>query len=131
MVDYYTQNLNNRPSDAGVAEPMRQISRKLAWAGALLTIVLGYAWLQFATLEVRYQKEQIARENQRLEESLDQVKVEHSSLVTPDTVEKAARKNGFIRFDEGVQIVNGERPLFGPGEVLLAENRAFADEMSE
>ena len=66
----------NRPADAGVAKPMRQISRKLAWAGALLTIVLSYAWLQFATLEVCYQKEQLARENQRLEELLDQVKVE-------------------------------------------------------
>ena len=121
MVDYCRQDLNNRPIDSGGRTSYWEILRRVLWIGLATTVVLTYAWIQLQSLEISYRTERTRGENAELQRLSAAIKAEYASLVDPVQIDQEARHQGFIRYDEGVRLIEGVRPIFEPGQVLLAE----------
>ncbi len=124
MVDFCRQNLNNRPVETSSGAPLKAVFSRARWIVLVIVVALAYGWIQGESLQVSYQAAQLRKENQKMRALVSALKVEHSALTAPDLIDRQARRQGFVRLDEGVEVVEGLVPLGRPGHLLMAENRA-------
>ena len=122
MVNFHKQTLDNRPVEAGSGLPFFALCRRVRWIAFAIAVALAYGWIQGETLQVSYRTAGLERENKQLQALVSALRVEHSALTTPDLIDRQARTRGFVRFDQ-VEVVEAIRPLAGPGQMLMAENR--------
>ncbi|MEE8585428.1 MAG: hypothetical protein V3T83_11300 [Acidobacteriota bacterium] len=123
MVDFCQQSLKNRPVETCTAAPLQAIFQRARWIVLVIVAALAYGWIQGESLQVSYQAAQFRKENQKMHALVSALRVEHSALTAPDLIDQQARRQGFVRFDEGIEVVEGLVPLGRPGQVLMAANR--------
>ncbi|HSR66632.1 MAG TPA: hypothetical protein VLU25_01715 [Acidobacteriota bacterium] len=123
MVDYYQQHLENRPADgASGSDHLKQFFYRACWIGLGVLVILAYVWIQSEGLTTSFRTAQLERHNQDLEAEVQALKVQYWSLTDPEQIDQQARDMGFIRYDQGIPVLQGEVPLFEPGTVMMASN---------
>ena len=70
----------------------RELLRFLGTAAVLAVPVLGYVWQRMDFLRVSYGYEALQQERQKLDQSIDRLKLERATLMDHDRVEKLARQ---------------------------------------
>ena len=70
----------------------RELRRLLIYGAAILVPLLAYVWQRVDFLRVSYQVEALKKERQGLQEQNKHLAVERSFLMSPDRIERMARK---------------------------------------
>jgi cell division protein FtsL len=70
----------------------RELRRLLLLGAAIVVPLLVYVWQRVEFLRVSYEVESLKRERQQLQEQNKQLTVERSFLLSPDRIERLARK---------------------------------------
>lgn len=123
MVDFAQQSLNNRPAETSSGAPLQALFRRARWIVLVIALALTYGWIQGESLQVSYRTAQLRSENDEMRALISALRVEHSALTAPDLIDQQARGRGFVRLNEGVEVVDGVVPLGRPGQVMMAANR--------
>ena len=123
MVDFCRQSLKNRPVETCCSAPLQAIFQRAGWIVLVIVVALAYGWIQGEALQISYQATQLRKENQEMHALVSALRVKHSALTAPDRIDQQARREGFVRLDEGIEVVEGLVPLGRPGQMLMAENR--------
>jgi cell division protein FtsB len=121
MVDYHSQRLNNRLDSRYDRSNLTLIGLWVCVGGIFIALIVAYAWLRVEILDVNYQMEQLKRDNNQLRQATHALRAEHSSLLSPDTIDRKARQLGLSSPDlKTVRFL--ESPLPSPDtETVLAE----------
>lgn len=70
----------------------RELRRLLIYGAAILVPLLAYVWQRVDFLKISYQVEALKKERQGLQEENKHLAVERSFLMSPDRIERMARK---------------------------------------
>jgi len=128
----WQQNYRNRPLQEGSASNSPEMLRWLLAVGVLAGLVLGYAGLRMEILESQYEAARVRKENTELREFNNALRVEHATLINPETIDRRASSLGLIDSSTGsVRIIEGRSRLSGPGSELVAAARNRFEASSE
>lgn len=121
------QNYRNRPLQEGSASTGPEMLRWLLAVGLLAGLVLGYAGMRMGILESQYEAARVRKENTELREFNNALRVEHATLINPETIDRRASSLGLIDSSTGsVRIIKGRSRLSEPGsELVAAAHRRF------
>ena len=86
----------------------------------MIAVALAYGWIQGEALQTSYRSARLHKENEKMRALVSAAKVELSALTAPSLIDQEAHQLGFIRYDEGVELV--EAVSSQPGRMLLADN---------
>lgn len=70
----------------------RELRRLLVYGAAILVPLLAYVWQRVDFLKISYQVEALKKERQELQEQNKHLGVERSFLMSPDRIERMARR---------------------------------------
>ena len=96
MVDFFQQQLTNRPLHADDRATYSEMARWICISALLVGLVLSSAWSHNEILNIQYQAEHLRQENSELRELNTALRAEHYSLINPDTIDQRARALGLI-----------------------------------
>ena len=121
------QNYRNRPLQEASASTGPEMLRWLLAVALLAGLVLGYAGMRMGILESQYEAARVRKENTELREFNNALRVEHATLINPETIDRRASSLGLIDSSTGsVRIIDGRSRLSGPGsELVAAAHRRF------
>lgn len=120
MMDFQIQRLNNRPLGSTQVTDW-EITRWVGLGAILLALILAYAWLQTEIVHVNYQIDQLQKETNQLRENNTALRVEHSSLISPNKINRQARELGLVSSNRAeVRILESETSALDT-ENLMAE----------
>ena len=132
MVDCCFQSYRNRPIQEGCGATGWEMVRWLLVVGIVAGLVLGYAGMRMGILESQYEASRLRKENAELREFNNALRVEHATLINPETIDRRASGLGLIDSSSGsVRIIEGRSLPSGPGSVLVAANRRQFEVSSE
>tara|TARA_B100000949_G_scaffold100678_1_gene89813 strand:+ start:65 stop:460 length:396 start_codon:yes stop_codon:yes gene_type:complete len=122
MVDLGVQRFQNQ-SFRGKNEPSYLwMPRRIALAGLMTGLILGYVWSQDAITGSSYRIEELRQANAQLSDAIGAFRAEQSSLLNPEKIDRLAAELGLVRSNQvGVRIVEGV-PQSESTENLLAES---------
>lgn len=124
MVDCCFQQFRNRPVQEVSGTAGWEMLRWLLAVGLLAALVLGYAGLRMAILESQYEAARLRKENTELREFNDALRVEHATLINPETIDRRASSLGLVDSSTGlVRIIEGMSQVAVPGSELVAVSR--------
>lgn len=125
MVDMNFQQPNNRVLAASEKATYSEIARWACVGGLFLALILTYAWLQNEILNLQYQMEQVKKESSELRELNEALRVEYSSMVAPEKIDRVAKELGLISSNRvEVTILHARAPSAAPAARLVAESRS-------
>ena len=96
MVDFFQQQLTNRPLQADDRATYSEIARWICISALLVGLVLSSAWSHNEILNIHYQTEHLRQQNSELRELNTALRAEHYSLINPETIDQQARELGLI-----------------------------------
>lgn len=129
MVDFFHQQLSNRPAGPSNRATYSEFVRWLSIGALFLSLILAYAWSHREILNIHYQMEQIRRENQQLRESNTALRAEYSSLVNPERIDKVAQQLGLVNSNRAeVRILDSSIPVTGN---LVAQSKLDKKTLNE
>ena len=132
MVDCCFQKFRNRPVQEGSGTNGWEMLRWLLVVGIVATLVLAYAGLRMSILESQYESARLRKENTELREFNDALRVEHATLINPETIDRRASSLGLIDSSNGsVRIIEGKARHSEPGSELIAAARNRFEASSE
>lgn len=132
MVDCCFQNYRNRPVQETSGTTGWEMLRWLLAVGLVASLVLGYAGLRMGILESQYEAARVRKENTELREFNNALRVEHATLINPETIDRKASSLGLIDSSTGsVRIIEGKSRHSQPGSELVAEARRRFEASSE
>jgi hypothetical protein len=132
MMDCCYQNYRNRPVHEFSGATGWEMLRWLLAVGLVAALVLGYAGLRMGILESQYEAARLRKENTELREFNDALRVEHATLINPETIDRRASSLGLIDSSTGsVRIIEGKSRLSEPGSELVAAARSRFEASSE
>jgi cell division protein FtsB len=99
MVDYHSQRLNNRLDSRYDRSNLALIGLWVCVGSIFVGLMLAYAWLRVEILDVNYQMEQLKRDNNQLRQATHALRAEHSSLASPEMIDRKARQLGLTSPD--------------------------------
>ena len=121
MVDCCFQSFRNRPVQEGSGTTGWEMLRWLLAVGIVAGLVLGYAGMRMGILESQYEAARLRKENTELREFNDALRVEHATLINPETIDRRASSLGLIDSSNGsVRIIEGRSRLPEPGSELVS-----------
>lgn len=119
MVDYHSQRLNNRLDSRYDRSNISLIGVWVFVGSTFVALILAHAWLRVEILDVNYQMEQLKRDNNQLRQATHALRAEHSSLLSPDTIDRKARQLGLTSPDlKAVRFLDPTLPSPEAGTVL-------------
>ena len=125
MVDCCFQQYRNRPVREGSGTTGWQMLGWLLAVGIVAGLVLAYAGLRMGILESQYEAARLRKENTELREFNNALRVEHATLINPETIDRRASSLGLIASSNGsVRIIEGKSRLSQPGSELVAAARS-------
>ncbi len=132
MMDCCYQNYRNLPVQEVSGATGWEMLRWLLAVGLVAALVLGYAGLRMGILESQYEAARLRKENTELREFNDALRVEHATLINPETIDRRASSLGLIDSSTGsVRIIEGKSRLSEPGSELVAAGRSRFEASSE
>lgn len=132
MMDCCYQNYRNRPVQKAFKTTGWEMARSLFAVGMVAALVLGYAGLRMEILESQYEAARLRKKNTELREFNNALRVEHATLINPETIDHRASSLGLIDSSTGsVRIIEGKSRLPAPGSELVAASRGSFEDSSE
>ena len=132
MMDCCYQNYRNLPLQEVSGATGWEMLRWLLAVGSVAALVLGYAGLRMGILESQYEAARLRKENTELREFNNALRVEHATLINPETIDRRASSLGLIDSSTGsVRIIEGKSRLSEPGRELVAAARNRFEALSE
>ena len=123
MVDFFQQQLTNRPLKADDRATYSEICRWIGISALLVSLVLSYAWSHNEILTIQYQMEKLRQKSSELREMNTKLRVERYSLINPETIDKQARELGLINANRmEVKIFDAEVVENKPSHNLIAQS---------
>ena len=123
MVDFFQQQLTNRPLKADDRATYSEICRWIGISALLVSLVLSYAWSHNEILTIQYQMEQLRQKSSELREMNTKLRAERYSLISPETIDQQARKLGLINANRmEVKIFDAEIVENKPSQNLIAQS---------
>lgn len=123
MVDFFQQQLTNRPLKADDRATYSEICRWIGISALLVSLVLSYAWSHNEILTIQYQMEQWRQKSSELREMNTKLRAERYSLISPETIDQQARKLGLINANRmEVKIFDAEIVENKPSQNLIAQS---------
>ncbi|MDE2926088.1 MAG: hypothetical protein OXT71_06790 [Acidobacteriota bacterium] len=124
MVDCCFQQFRNRPVQERSGANGWQMLGWLLAVGVVAGLVLVYAGLRMGILESQYEAARLRKENTELREFNNALRVEHATLINPETIDRRASSLGLIASSNGsVRIIEGKSRLSEPGRELVVAAR--------
>lgn len=132
MVDCCFQQFRNRPVQEGSGTNGWEMLRWLLAVGIVAGLVLAYAGLRMEILESQYEAARLRKENAELREFNHALRIEHATLINPETIDRRASSLGLIASSNGsVRIIEGMSHVAVPGSDLVAVSRRSFEASSE
>ena len=132
MVDCCLQSYRNRPVREGSGSNGWEMLRWLLAVGIVAGLVLAYAGLRMEILESQYEAARLRKENTELREFNNALRVEHATLINPETIDGRASSLGLIDSSNGsVRIIEGKSRHAEPGSELVAAARSHFEASSQ
>ena len=132
MVDCCFQQYRDRPVREGSGTNGWEMLRWLLVVGIFAGLVLAYAGMRMGILESQYEAARLRKENTELREFNNALRVEHATLINPETIDQRASSLGLIDSSNGsVRIIEGQSRLSQPGSELVAAARGRFEVSSE
>ena len=123
MVDFFQQQLTNRPLKADDRATYSEICRWIGISALLVSLVLSYAWSHNEILTIQYQMEKLRQKSSELQEMNTKLRAERYSLINPETIDKQARELGLINANRmEVKIFDAEVAENKPFQNLIAQS---------
>lgn len=123
MVDFFQQQLINRPLKADDRATYSEIIRWIGISALLVSLVLSYAWSHNEILTIQYQMEQLRQKSSALQEMNTKLRAERYSLINPETIDQQARELGLINANRmEVKIFDAEIAENKPSQNLIAQS---------
>ena len=123
MVDFFQQQLTNRPLKADDRATYSEICRWIGISALLVSLVPSYAWSHNEILTIQYQMEKLRQKSSELREMNTKLRVERYSLINPETIDKQARELGLINANRmEVKIFDAEVVENKPSHNLIAQS---------
>ena len=123
MVDFFQQQLTNRPLKADDRATYSEICRWIGISALLVSLVLSYAWSHNEILTIQDQREQLRQKSSELREMNTKLRAERYSLISPETIDQQARKLGLINANRmEVKIFDAEIVENKPSRNLIAQS---------
>lgn len=124
MMDCCYQNYRDRPVREASGAPVWEMLRWLVVVGLVAGLVLGYAGMRMGILESQYEAARLRKQNAELREFNHALRVEHATLINPETIDRRAWDLGLVDSSNGsVRIIEGRARLSEPGSELVAAAR--------
>ena len=124
MMDCCSQNYRDRPVREASGAPVWEMLRWLVVVGLVAGLVLGYAGMRMGILESQYEAARLRKQNAELREFNHALRVEHATLINPETIDRRAWDLGLVDSSNGsVRIIEGRARLSEPGSELVAAAR--------
>ncbi len=123
MVDFSSQQLNNRLLRGNERVSNSKIARWISVGVLVVTLTVIYAWLQMEILNIHYHVEQTKTENHQLRELGAALRAEYSSLIDPQKIGRRARQLGMIHSNRPEVQILTTNPPFDQADSLVAEWR--------
>ena len=122
MTEFYTVKRidNSRLIRPAAPHRVREHCRRVAWAAALASCAMFYAWQHFQCIQLRYQIEDLRGRRAEATELNQQLRLEVASLRSPMRIDIIARQQLGLTVPVPGQVA----PLQGPSEPVLAQARA-------
>jgi hypothetical protein len=123
MVDFFQQQLINRPLKADDRATYSEICRWIGISALLVSLVLSYAWSHNEILTIQYQMELLRQKSGELQEMNTKLRAERYSLINPETIDQQARELGLINANRmEVKIFDAEIAENKPSQNLIAQS---------
>lgn len=123
MVDFFQQQLINRPLKADDRATYSEICRWIGISALLVSLILSYAWSHNEILTIQYQMEQLRQKSGELQEMNTKLRAERYSLINPETIDQQARELGLINANRmEVKIFDAEIAENKPSQNLIAQS---------
>jgi len=123
MVDFFQQQLTNRPLKADDRATYSEIFRWIGISSLLVSLVLSYAWSHNEIITIQYQMEKLRQKSSALQEMNTKLRAERYSLINPETIDKQARELGLINANRmEVKIFDAEVVENKPSHNLIAQS---------
>ena len=123
MVDFFQQQLTNRPLKADDSATYSEIFRWIGISALLVSLVLSYAWSHNEIITIQYKMEKLRQKSSALQEMNTKLRAERYSLINPETIDKQARELGLINANRmEVKIFDAEVVENKPSHNLIAQS---------
>lgn len=123
MVDFFQQQLINRPLKADDRATYSEICRWIGISALLVSLILSYAWSHNEILTIQYQMELLRQKSGELQEMNTKLRAERYSLINPETIDQQARELGLINANRmEVKIFDAEIAENKPSQNLIAQS---------
>ena len=96
MVDFNVQQINNRALKTSDRLTFFQLFKWVAVGSVIVSLTLGYAWINHEILTINYQIEDLLSENSQLREDNRMLSGEEGLLTDPTRVEAAGLDLGLV-----------------------------------